>query len=205
MFTGLVETVGTIHARELQAFGLRLQIAAPWPDQERTAIGDSVAVNGCCLTVVAIAQAGVAEALTFELSHETLARTAFAALQPGDPVNLERALRVGDRLGGHLVTGHVDGLATLEHVTERDGCWDLRYRLPDALLPEVADKGSVAIDGISLTVNGTDDGVLVTIIPHTAAHTQVLYGGAGKRVHVETDLIAKHVRRLAEFLPFAAK
>ncbi|MSP90889.1 MAG: riboflavin synthase [Myxococcales bacterium] len=214
MFTGLVETLGRVTAAEARPFGLRLAVEVAWPAAEppsstaivhpgllqTTRVGDSVAVNGACLTVVAVEHSGAAsEVLAFELSHETLARTALAGLCADEAVNLERALRWGDRLGGHLVTGHIDGVGRLCAVTERAGCWDLAYDVPAHLLAEVVRKGSIAIDGISLTVNDvTLTGVLVTIIPHTAAHTQILGRGPGRAVHVETDLVGKHVRRLAE-------
>ena len=203
MFTGLVEAVGSVHAAAARPFGLQLSVHVRWPQPApapATGIGDSIAVNGACLTVVEAPQVEDArELLTFELSHETLARTVLGDLRSGDPINLERALRWGDRLGGHLVTGHVDAVGLLRSATERAGCWDLAYDLPVALRGDVVGKGSIAIDGISLTVNAvTATGVLVTIIPHTVAHTQILYGAAGRSVHIETDLVGKHVRRLAD-------
>jgi len=141
----------------------------------------------------------------FDVSHETLACTRLGDLLVGERVNLERALRLGDRLGGHLVSGHVDGVGRLVEVHDRGDAWDLTYALPPDLEPEVVVKGSIAVDGVSLTVNRTPGGqVQVTIIPHTAAHTQLLQGGVGKRVHIETDLLAKHVRRLLQFVPAAA-
>jgi riboflavin synthase len=149
------------------------------------------------LTVVAQTGDEGGDLLEFELSHETLARTAFGDLRTGRRVNLERAMRLGDRLGGHLVSGHVDGVAVLEAVAAHDGAWDLTYAVPQGFEAELVVKGSVAIDGVSLTVNGLPPGrVQVTLIPHTVAHTQLLDGDPGKRVHLETDLLAKHVRRL---------
>jgi riboflavin synthase len=202
MFTGLVEAIAEVRGWQPSADGARLQLAVAWPDAELSPLGASVAVNGCCLTVVAQAHEGAAELLDFELSHETLARTIFATTVLGQRCNVERALRLGDRLGGHLVTGHVDGTGQLVACVQRGDCWDLRYRLPSTLEPEVVLKGSIAIDGVSLTVNGTPPGhVDVTIVPHTAAHTQLLDGGEGKSVHLETDVLAKHVRRLLTFAP----
>jgi len=201
MFTGLIEAMGTLTAWRPQGGGARMVIRGAWPQGEaaRLSIGDSVAVNGACLTVVEVVPDQPALQLGFDLSHETLALTGFADLQPGDPVNLERALRLGDRLGGHLVTGHVDGLGCLVQKIDRGDAWDLLYAVPPNLAPEIVHKGSLAIDGVSLTVNGTPPGhATVTIIPHTATHTQLLWGREGKRVHLETDLLAKHVRRLLQ-------
>ena len=201
MFTGLIEATGKLAAWEPQGGGARMTLAVRWPEGADAAvqIGDSVACNGACLTVVTRSVQGEEQQLGFDLSHETLALTGFGELQPGDPVNLERALRLGDRLGGHLVTGHVDGLGSLVHKIDRGDAWDLLYAVPAALEPEIVLKGSLAIDGVSLTVNGTPAGhVAVTIIPHTATHTQLLWGAEGKHVHLETDLLAKHVRRLVQ-------
>lgn len=199
MFTGLIETVATA-VEWSQSGGIwRLGLAAAWPDSEPTQVGDSVAVNGCCLTAVAVQRQGQQERLQFELSAETLARTAFGSLQVGTGVNCERAAKLGQRLGGHIVTGHVDATAVLAQVVPVGGAFDVAYELPAELLPEVVIKGSVAIDGVSLTVNAIDGRLLrVMLIPHTVAHTQLLAGGTGKRVHVETDLLAKHVRRLLQ-------
>ncbi len=206
MFTGLVEAVGRLTAVVPQGGGARLSVRVRWPAGDGpTRLGDSVAVNGACLTAVHIDAGTDGETLTFDLSHETLAHTAFAAAQIGQPCNLERALKVGDRLGGHIVTGHVDGVGQLAAKQAHPAGWDLLYRLPAELLPEVVKKGSICLDGVSLTVNRVGDADLpadcvgVTIVPHTAQHTQLLEGAVGKSVHVETDIFAKHVRRLTEF------
>lgn len=206
MFTGLVEALGTIVEVNQAGGGARVAVQVRWPDDiGTTQLGDSVAVNGACLTVIAIASGDGDETLTFDLSHETLARTTFAAAAAGLPCNLERALRVGDRLGGHIVTGHVDGVGQLLEAQQHPAGWDLVYGLPMSLMPEIVQKGSICLDGVSLTVNrvGGDDIAMhcvgVTIVPHTAQHTQLLHGGVGKLVHVETDIFAKHVRRLMEF------
>ena len=203
MFTGIIEAHGTIttidsHGQD----GARLCVRARLAGDGRppVALGDSVAVNGVCLTAVAMPQRGDAVEIAFDVSHETMARTGLGVLQRGDRVNIERALRLGDRLGGHWVTGHVDGLGTLEAIEARATSTDLRYAVPAALEPEVVEKGSIAIDGVSLTVNEVwPGGLRVTIIPHTAQATQLLDGGRGKRVHLETDILAKHIRRLSAF------
>ncbi len=200
MFTGLIEAMGRVTSWTPQGEGARLTMAVAWPsDTKEPAIGDSVAVNGCCLTVVEVGAAPLVQVLAFDLSHETLACTAFASIKPGERLNCERAMCLGDRLGGHLVTGHVDGVAKLIDIAVREGAWDLTYSVPASLEAELVVKGSVALDGVSLTVNALPPGKLqVTIIPHTASHTQLIAGGAGKAVHIETDLLAKHVRRLVQ-------
>ena len=208
MFTGLIETLGQVVAFDplVVGTGARLTVDAVWPDRPGeiscaplVQLGDSIAVNGCCLTAVSAVVQAVGTRLTFDLSHETLRLTAFGTLTRGDEVNCERAARLGDRLGGHLVTGHVDGLGRRLAVIARGGAWDVTYAVPTALEAELVVKGSVAIDGVSLTVNALPPGQLqVTLIPHTVGHTQLLAGDGEKPVHLETDLLAKHVRRLVE-------
>ena len=183
MFTGIVEELGTYEGRD----GDRLRIAAKvvLDDAE---IGASIAVNGCCLTVVASGE-GWWEA---DVTEETLARTCIGDLRPGDPVNLERPVRLMDRLGGHVVQGHVDGVGDIVRAAP-----DLQIRIPDRLLPQVVEKGSVTVDGISLTVvDVLPDGFTVAVIPHTAAITTLGTKGPGARVNVETDILAKYVERL---------
>lgn len=206
MFTGLVEAIGKITSVTQAGGGAQISVTVRWPEGDAvTRLGDSTAVNGACLTAIRIVPDTDTETLTFDLSHETLARTTFEEAIVGQRCNLERALRVGDRLGGHIVTGHVDGVAHLAAKRQQPAGWDLVYVLPQALLPEVVEKGSICLDGVSLTVNRVagDDlpahAVGVTIVPHTAQHTQLLDGEVGKAVHVETDIFAKHVRRLMEF------
>lgn len=199
MFTGLIEAIGTVVQRQAVGEGARLHVAIAWPDAAATQLGDSIAVNGCCLTAVAVRPLAPDEVLTFDLSHETLRLTAFGEVAVGTAVNAERAARLGDRLGGHLVTGHVDGVGQRMAVVERGGAWDVAYAVPPDAECELVVKGSVAIDGVSLTVNALSPGqVHVTLVAHTAAHTQLLAGPDGKAVHFETDLVAKHVRRLVE-------
>ena len=185
MFTGIVEELGSVVART----GARLRLAACTVLDDAT-MGASIAVNGCCLTVVAWdAAEGWWEA---DVTDETYARTALGALGPGDPVNLERPLRLADRLGGHLVQGHVDALGEIVEPAP-----DLHVRMDPALTRYVVDKGSVTVDGVSLTVvDALDDGFTVAVIPHTAEVTTLGAKAPGDPVNLEVDLIAKYVERL---------
>ena len=192
MFTGIVEGAATVAMVMHRGNGARLAIDVRWPDgvQPGVALGDSVAINGVCLTVVAIRAAEAGSRLEFDASHETLRLTTLGRIAAGARLNVERALRVGDRLGGHWVTGHVDGLGHLDAVVRHGDSCDLRYRLPDALAPELVRKGSIAIDGVSLTVNDVfAGGFSVTIIPHTSAGTNLLDGDVGKAVHLDVRLV----------------
>lgn len=194
MFTGIVERCGTVRAVEPVAGRIRLTVDVPgWP---RLRTGASVAVNGVCLTVVA-AEPG---AFAVEAVPETLARTNLGALRPGDPVNLERAARLGGRLDGHLVTGHVDAtgeVAALDPDPADPGVRWLRVRAPAPVLRYVVPKGSIAVDGISLTVVDCDaEGFSVTVVPHTWQVTNLRFRRPGDRVNLEADLIGKYVERL---------
>lgn len=197
MFTGIVQAVGRIAAVSPHGDGVRIALDTGMPAQEQIAIGDSVAVRGCCLTVIAIAGA----TLTFDVSAETL-RCTTGLDRPGD-VNLELALRVGDRLGGHMMTGHVDGLGTVKSLApvpaDAYGSWRLEVEAPRELARFIAPKGSIAIDGVSLTVNEVD-GVRfsVNLIPHTLAVTTLKSLAEGAPVNLEIDLVARYVARLAE-------
>ena len=189
MFTGLVEETARVTALE----GTRLSLAAQRV-LEGTRVGDSIAVNGCCLTVTAM----TGEGLTFDLLAETLARTNLGALRPGSLVNLERALAVGERLGGHVVQGHIDETAEILRLEQEPGG---DTRLTIALSPAsgryVVFKGSIAVDGISLTVAQVDPGSFtLCIIPHTLAQTHLHRARPGDRVNLEFDLLAKYVERL---------
>ncbi|WP_208027835.1 riboflavin synthase [Rhabdothermincola sediminis] len=183
MFTGIVEELGTVIARN----GADLRIRA----REVLAgagLGDSIAVNGCCLTVVEIGDGW----WRAEVSEETDRRTNLGELREGDPVNLERPVRLQDRLGGHLVQGHVDAVGEVVEPAP-----DLRVRMPAHLLRYVVEKGSVTVDGVSLTVvQVLDDGFTVAVIPHTAAVTTLGRKGPGARVNLEVDVIAKYTERL---------
>ncbi len=185
MFTGIVEELGTVVSRK----GPRLRLAAATVLDDAT-LGASIAVNGCCLTVVDWdAAAGWWEA---DVTEETFARTCLGSLRPGDRVNLERPLRLSDRLGGHLVQGHVDAVGEIVEAAP-----DLRVRAPAGLLRYVVEKGSITVDGVSLTVvDVVRDGFGVAVIPHTAEVTTLGHKAAGELVHLEVDITAKYVERL---------
>src|SRR5262245_43233804 len=190
MFTGLVEALGTVRRVEADGAGKHLVIAAPLASE--LAIGESVAVNGVCLTVVE----RDAETFRFQAGPETLHRTNLGELTAGDRVNLERALRLSDRLGGHLVQGHIDGVGRIAS-REQQGEWEtVWFRCPAELAAQMVSKGSVAVDGISLTVvDVTADGFSVALIPHTLKMTTLGFKAPGAAVNLETDLLAKYVFR----------
>ena len=192
MFTGLVEGVGELVGLTPMAGGLRLAVKTSFPAGELT-LGESVAVAGACLTVVAIE----APRASFEVSPETLASTTFPLKKVGDRVNLERAVRLGDRLGGHLVTGHVDGVGVVREVRPGPAHTQMKFELPATLSRFVIEKGSIAVDGVSLTVNTCQGNTFtVNVIPHTARETTLASLKAGDRVNLETDIIGKYVARL---------
>ncbi len=195
MFTGIVEELGRIRTITETAGSRRLEVDASTV-LEDAHIGDSIAVNGCCLTVVELADDHwAADAVT-----ETLNRTSLGSFAIGDAVNLERPVRVEDRLGGHIVQGHVDGVGMLaERDSLPDGSARMRFTLPEELLRYVVEKGSITLDGISLTVAGFDDAahsVEVAVIPHTLSVTTLGPKRLGDPVNVEVDILAKHVERL---------
>ena len=195
MFTGLVETVGSIVAIADQPPGKRFTIDTGFVAED-VAMGDSIAINGCCLTVIAIDGSN----LDFEAGEETLSRTNLGRLGVGGKVNLERSLKVGDRLGGHYVTGHVDALGQLIERREDPPWAHLRFRLPAALASQVVGKGSIAIDGVSLTVvDADDDSFSVALIPHTLDETTMGALNVGDQVNLETDVLAKYVQRSLHF------
>ena len=192
MFTGLVEGVGEITEMRRMAEGLLLAVAPPFPVAELV-LGESVAVSGACLTVVKVE----GRAFQVEVSPETLARSTLAGKKVGGRVNLERALRLGDRLGGHLVTGHVDGLGVLKERQQGPKHLVLSFEMPAELAPLVIEKGSIAVDGVSLTVNAVSDhSFAVNIIPFTAKDTTLADLAVGDQVSLETDIIGKYVARL---------
>jgi riboflavin synthase len=191
MFTGLVESLGTVAAVVSEPPGVRLVVAAGGVAAD-AALGDSICVSGCCLSVVRID----GDRLEFEAGPETLARTTLGTLAVGARVNLERSLRLSDRLGGHLVTGHVDGLGRLAAREPAGGWLTCRFSAPAGLLGQMASKGSVAIDGVSLTVvDVTPVDFSVALIPQTLAATTLGAHAVGDAVNLETDLIFKYVAR----------
>lgn len=193
MFTGLIEGVGALAAREMRGGDARLRIAAGTLPFDGVQLGESISVNGVCLTVVEFDPGSFA----VDVSNETLALTTLGRLDIGSPLNLERAMRPTDRLGGHLVSGHVDGLGIA--AKRRDDARAVRWRIaaPMALLRYVARKGSICVDGVSLTVNEVDDaGFEVALIPHTVEHTAFRALREGDAVNLEVDLLARYVERL---------
>lgn len=193
MFTGIVEAVGTIARLEPRGSDLRVTVASGRLDLVDVKLGDSIAVNGICLTAVALPGG----AFVADVSAETLARSTFSALQPGSRVNLEKALTPTTRLGGHLVSGHVDGIGEIVG-RQNEGC-SVRFRIkaPDELARYIAVKGSITVDGISLTVNGVDGTVFeLNLVPHTLQETTLHAFTSGQRVNLEVDLIARYLERL---------
>jgi riboflavin synthase len=192
MFTGIVEELGSVDRLERRAPGAALAIGCATVVADAR-LGDSISVNGCCLTVTDLPGDG----FVAELMGETLDRTALGALQPGDRVNLERAVRADSRLGGHLVQGHVDAVATVTAVDRHDQWTTMTFTLPEPLAPYVVEKGSVAVDGTSLTVLAVArDEFSVGLIPHTLRATVLGTRKAGDRVNLEADVIAKYVARM---------
>ena len=191
MFSGMIEALGEVRRLGPRGGGASIEIACTLAG-EPLALGESVAVSGACLTVRQRDTSG----FTADLSAETLARTTLGALRPGSRVNLERSLRLGDRLGGHIVLGHVDAAVEVLNAREQQGFRVMRVAVTPPLAPEVAEKGSVALDGVSLTVAACGDGWLeVALIPATLAATTLAALRPGGRVNLETDVLAKYVRR----------
>ncbi|QVL32447.1 riboflavin synthase [Telmatocola sphagniphila] len=195
MFTGLVEKLALVrHVQPMADAGITLEIAEPsWVSEIQ--LGESIAVNGACLTVVEI----LGNSFKFQVGPETLIKTNLKNLKPNDRVNLERSLRVGDRLGGHFVQGHVDCLGSVESRT-KEGEWEiLWFRAPREITRLMVPRGSIAVDGISLTVvNVEPERFQVMLIPHTLEHTTLGFRQIGDAINLEADMLAKHVQKLLE-------
>jgi riboflavin synthase len=197
MFTGIVQATGRIASRTETGADLRLVVDAGALSERveaaRLAVGESIAVNGVCLTVISFS----GQQFAADVSVETLQRTTLAELQPAAAVNLEAALRVGDPLGGHLMSGHVDGIAVVQGVNAEGRSLRVRIEVPAAFARYIASKGSVSLDGISLTVNAVQDSVFdVNLIPHTLEMTNLKGIAAGRRLNLEVDPLARYAERV---------
>ena len=192
MFTGLIAVLGTVERLAEGSTNCRLTVRAPQL-LSGVKIGDSIAVNGVCLTVVHLR----GDTFTADVMPETVRRTTLHLLQPGDRVNLEKALRPTDGLDGHIVQGHVEGVGTIQQIISEGNARVYRIQAPGELLRYIVEKGSIAVDGISLTVTETDDsGFGVSLIPHTAKMTTLGYKSAGDAVNLETDILARYVEKM---------
>jgi riboflavin synthase len=193
MFTGIIEAVGEIAAKEPKGADMRLRVASGKLDLRDAALGESIAVNGVCLTAVEL----LGDGFWADVSGETLRCTLMGELRTGDGVNLERALTPTTRLGGHMVAGHVDGIGDVIEFRQEGRSWRLRVQSPAALARYIAAKGSICIDGISLTVNAVEGALFdVNIVPHTFRETTLAGYRIGRRVNLEVDLIARYLERL---------
>lgn len=193
MFTGIIEAVGTIAALEPKGTDMRVSVNSGKLDLGDVALGDSIAVNGVCLTAVELNSTG----FTADVSGETLANTAFSQLRTGSRVNLEKALTPTTRLGGHLVSGHVDGVGEVLEQSQDGRSVRFRIKVPNELARYIARKGSITVDGISLTVNAVDGATfMLNIVPHTLVETTMNEFVVGQRVNLEVDLIARYLERL---------
>ena len=196
MFTGIIQTVG--HIQSLQKIGgdIRLSINVNGLPMHDVELGESIAVSGVCLTVVAFDESFFAA----DVSNETLSRTSLGNLGLGDKVNLERALQASSRIGGHWVSGHVDGLASVNSIVEDARSQRWRFTADKSMLRYIAEKGSVAVNGVSLTVNQADfEGFEVNLVPHTIEHTNLSALSKNSSVNIEVDLMARYVERLMQF------
>lgn len=193
MFTGLVEAIGTLRTREHRGGDQRLTIASPTLDMNDVKPGDSIATNGVCLTVVECR----ADGFVADISQETLTHSTLQDLASGSQVNLEKALLATSRLGGHIVSGHVDGVGTVLMLQRDARSVRMRVEAPKALAKYIAHKGSITVDGVSLTVNAVEGAVFeLNIVPHTAMQTIIANYRAGTRVNLEVDVIARYLERL---------
>ncbi|MCS3459739.1 riboflavin synthase [Aeromonas sp. BIGb0445] len=195
MFTGIIETMGTLVELRRQGEDVVLTVEAPGLDFSDVKLGDSIATNGVCLTVVTLGD----KRYSADVSLETLSRSGFAQARVGDRVNLEKALTPSSRLGGHLVSGHVDGVGEVKSKSSSGRAIEYWVKAPAELSRYIAEKGSIAVDGISLTVNAVKgDDFLLTIVPHTAQETTIAHWKPGHRVNLEVDQIARYLERLLQ-------
>ncbi len=193
MFTGIIEAMGNIKAINITGQGARLVIATSSLDMSDVKLGDSIATNGICLTVVAVDSTS----FSADVSNETLTRTGFANYQTGQIVNLEKAMLPTTRFGGHMVSGHVDAVVAISAIEHNGNSIEYWLEMPSDLAPYIAEKGSITIDGTSLTVNSlTQDKFRLTIVPHTTAQTIIANYQVGTKVNIEVDLIARYIERL---------
>ncbi len=191
MFTGIIESLGIIRRIETKGEG-RVMVIACDLDLSATGIGDSIAVNGACLTAVSLGK----NEFKVDMAPETVSRTTFTSLGPGSRVNIERALKLSDRIDGHLVSGHIDGTGVVTSIQNQSNAVIVDIEVPEVLAYEMIEKGSVAVDGISLTINRCwMNGFSVSIIPHTAKITTIGFKKVGDRVNIETDMLGKYVRK----------
>ena len=194
MFTGIIQSVGAITQTNPVGADMHLSIASATLDMSDVNLGDSIAVNGTCLTVVNMSESH----FEAHVSQETLSVT--VGLDKAHPVNLEKALRLSDRLGGHLVSGHVDGVGTVLKFQSLGECWQLDIRAPHAISKYISVKGSICVNGVSLTVNKiTGDDFSINLIPHTLEHTTLNLLSEGSTVNLEVDQIARYVERMAQW------
>lgn len=202
MFTGIITDIGTIEQVEKRG-DLRAVIGCAY-DMDGVDIGASIACSGVCLTVVEKGERQNGGWFAVDISGETLARSAADHWREGAQLNLERALKIGDELGGHIVTGHVDGLGKIVEKSRRGDSWHIVIAAPQSLAPFIATKGSITVDGVSLTVNGVTDQpdsaahFTLNIIPHTADHTTLGAAGTGDEVNLEIDVLARYLKRMEE-------
>ncbi len=193
MFTGIIESVGTLTQLTKKNDGYRVEIATGKLDLSDVKLGDSIASNGVCLTVVSIG----GQSFCADVSGETVSLTGFSHYSVGQVINLEKAVTPTKRLGGHMVSGHVDGRGTIERIEQQGNSWDYWISSPPELMRYIALKGSITIDGISLTVNGLEDtSFRLTIVPHTSQETTISQFAIGAKVNIEVDQIARYLERL---------
>lgn len=195
MFTGIIEAIGTIEKLDRKGEDIRLTVSVGKLDMADVKMGDSIATNGVCLTVVDYSD----KHYSADVSLETIRRTGFAGYQPGSQVNLEKAMQLSDRFGGHIVSGHVDGVGVVDAVNEHANYVEIWVTAPDDIARYIAEKGSVSVDGVSLTVNQVDGArFMLWLIPHTLDETVIGQYKLGTKVNLEVDLIARYLERLMQ-------